>query len=138
MFDEAFEDDLVALAPVAAKDALSQFLKDHWLFSNHSGGGDHARVYYFKASSLALLANICGICIAASLLIGPIIVLYFVTDPDARLALVVVFIILFGIGLGLSTGATRDAIFAATAAYTAVLVVFVSGDLGKARIDKQP
>lgn len=88
---------------------------------------------YFQAHSLALLANIVGISVAALLLIGPIIVLYFVTDPDARLALVVAFIVLFAIGLGVSTGATRDAIFAATAAYTAVLVVFVSGDLGKAR-----
>lgn len=88
---------------------------------------------YFEARSLALLANMCSILIAASLLIGPIITLYFVTNPDARLALVVAFIIMFAVGLGLSTGAAKDAIFAATAAYTAVLVGFVSGDLGNAK-----
>ena len=61
--------------------------------------------------------------------------LYFVTDPDARLGLVVTFIILFAFGLSVSTGAMKDAIFAATVAYTAVLVVFVSGDLGNARAE---
>lgn len=70
--------------------------------------------------------------IAAILLIGSILTLYFVTNPDARLALVISFIVLFALGLSLSTAATRDSIFAATAAYAAVLVVFVSGNLGNA------
>ena len=63
------------------------------------------------------------------LLTCPIIVLYFVTNPHARLGLVIAFIVLFALGLSLSTSASRDNIFAATAAYSAVLVVFVSGDL---------
>jgi MFS superfamily sulfate permease-like transporter len=66
------------------------------------------------------------------LLIGPILALYFITDPDARLGLVIAFIVLFAAALAVSTGASRDSIFGATAAYTAVLVVFVSGDLGNA------
>lgn len=74
---------------------------------------------YFSTHSLALLASMCSTLIAALFLIGPILALYFVTDPDARLALVVAFIVLFGLGLSVSTGASRDAIFAATAAYTA-------------------
>ena len=74
--------------------------------------------------------------IATVHLIGSILALYFVTDPDARLALVILFIVLFALGLSISTGATRDSIFAATAAYTAVLVVFVSGNLGNARTGK--
>ena len=62
-----------------------------------------------------------------------ILVLYFVKQPNARLALVICFILVFALGLSLSTSANRDAIFAATAAYSAVLVVFVSGDLANAK-----
>ena len=38
--------------------------------------------------------------------------------------------VLFAACVGLLTNARRDQIFAATAAYAAVLVVFVSGNLG--------
>lgn len=74
-----------------------------------------------------------SIAIATFLLVVPIIVLYFVTNPNARLALTITFIVAFAIGLGATTSANRDAIFAATAAYSAVLVVFVSGDLANAK-----
>ena len=67
------------------------------------------------------------------LLVVPILVLYFVINPNARLALTITFIIAFAIGLSATTSANRDAIFAATAAYSAVLVVFVSGDLANAK-----
>lgn len=30
MFDREYEDDIVALAPCTAKDALTQFIKKHW------------------------------------------------------------------------------------------------------------
>lgn len=70
-----------------------------------------------------------SVIIAAILLTCPIVVLYFVTNPNARLGLVIAFILMFALGLSLSTSANRDSIFAATAAYAAVLVVFVSGDL---------
>ena len=76
------------------------------------------------------IVTILSTAIAGFLLIGSILLLYFVTSPDARLALVLSFIVLFAIGLNLTTSATRDSIFAATAAYAAVLVVFVSGNLG--------
>jgi hypothetical protein len=38
----------------------------------------------------------------------------------------------FAGGLGLSTGVSRDTIFVATATYSAVLVVYISGNLGDA------
>jgi len=68
--------------------------------------------------------------IAAILLIGAITSLYFVTNPGAKLGMISGFTILFAIGVGLLTNAKRSEIFAATAAYAAVLVVFVSGNLG--------
>ena len=77
-----------------------------------------------------MVINMISIVVASILLIGSILALYFVTDPNWRLALVIVFIVLFASCIAGSTGASRDSIFAATAAYTAVLVVFVSGNLG--------
>lgn len=69
-------------------------------------------------------------------MIGSILALYFVTDQDARLGLVITFVILFAIGLSLCTVATRDGIFAGTAAYAAVLIVFVSGNLSNGKVGR--
>lgn len=44
--------------------------------------------------------------------------------------MIAAFTVLFAVSVGLLTNAKRVEIFAATAAYAAVLVVFVSGDLG--------
>lgn len=68
--------------------------------------------------------------IAAILVIGPILALNFTSNSNARLGIAIAFIVLFAAGLGLSTGVSRDNIFVATATYSAVLVVFVSGTLG--------
>jgi hypothetical protein len=133
-FDKQFEPDLVTLNATSSTDALSKFLRNHWIFRSRPSethGNDQIR--HFEQRSLTWLVTFCSIVIATILLIGPILILYFVTDPDTRLGLVVLFIVLFAGGIAVSTGASRDSIFGATAAYTAVLVVFVSGDLGNAK-----
>ncbi len=85
--------------------------------------------------------------IAAILLVVSIVVLYFVTNSDARLGLISAFTILFALSIHLLTNAQRGELFASAAAYVpedlflaimliiyysyaAVLVVFVSGNLG--------
>lgn len=70
------------------------------------------------------IVNTCSILVAATLLIGSILALYLVHDSDARLGIILGFIVLFALGLSLTTSANKDA----TAAYTAVLVVYISGD----------
>jgi hypothetical protein len=82
---------------------------------------------------LLRLVTSLSIGIASFLLTCPMIVLYFVTNPNARLILVICFILIFALGPSVSTSANHDAIFAATAAYSAVLVVFVSGDLANTK-----
>lgn len=67
--------------------------------------------------------------LAAVLPIGAIVTLYLVSSPKAKLALVAVFTLLFAASVALCTNAKRAEMFAATAAYAVVLVVFVSGDL---------
>ena len=69
--------------------------------------------------------------LAALLLIGAIVILYKVRDPDWRLGLIAMFTCLFAGSVGVLTNARRAVLFAA-AGYAAVLVVFASGDLGNA------
>lgn len=71
-----------------------------------------------------------SILIATLLIVGPILALNFTRSPNARLGIAIAFIAVFATGLGLSTGVSRDTIFVATATYSAVLVVYVSGNLG--------
>lgn len=51
-------------------------------------------------------------------------------NPDALLGMLGGWTVLCAVCVGWLTNAKRDQIFAATAAYAAVLVVFVSGTLG--------
>ncbi|KAK5698611.1 hypothetical protein LTR97_006257 [Elasticomyces elasticus] len=122
------EEDLVILNPPVHNDALSHFLRRYWLFGTRSRLTDPtSQTRYFPEQTLTFLVNICSTAIAATLLIGSILALYFVTSPDARLGIVLAFIVLFAVGLSVSTSASRDAVFAATAAYSAVLIVYISG-----------
>jgi hypothetical protein len=68
---------------------------------------------------------------AAVLLVGATTSLYFVRRPGAKLGLLAAFTSLFAASVGGLTSARRQEVFAATAAYAAVLVVFVSGDFDK-------
>lgn len=70
--------------------------------------------------------------LASVLLFGAIISLYIVKNPHALLGMLSGWTVLFAACVGLLTNARRDQIFGATAAYAAVLVVFVSGNLGGA------
>jgi hypothetical protein len=96
-------------------------------------GHEWDKFRHFEERRLGWLVTSLSVALATLLLSLPILVLYFVKQPNARLALVICFILIFALGLSLSTSANRDAIFAATAAYSAVLVVFVSGDLANAK-----
>jgi hypothetical protein len=71
-----------------------------------------------------------GLVLAAVLLIAAIIHLYLVVSIAAKLGFLTMYTLLFALSVAFCTNARRVEVFAATAAYTAVLVVFVSGDLG--------
>lgn len=66
------------------------------------------------------------------MLFGAIISLYVVKNQNALLGILSGWTVLFAACVGLLTNAKRDQIFGVTAAYAAVLVVFVSGNLGNA------
>ena len=78
-----------------------------------------------------IIVGIINVNVAAALLFGAIYNLYYVTNPQKRLGLIAGYTIAFATCVGLMTNARRSEVFAACAAYAAVLVVFVSGNLGK-------
>lgn len=69
--------------------------------------------------------------LAAILLVGAIASLYAVHNPKAKLGMIGAYTLLFAFSLVILTNARTSEVFEATAAYAAVLVVFVSGDLGR-------
>jgi FtsH-binding integral membrane protein len=81
---------------------------------------------------LRLTVTIITIVLAFALLFGAIYHLYSIAPNNnkLKLALIAVYTILFAASVGLVTNASRGEIFGACAAYAAVLVVFVSGQLG--------
>lgn len=126
-------DDLVALRPAKGEDRLSQFLRDHcshWMKKqreSHRQPWD--RLYYLPETRISKAVGTISILMAGVLLVGAIISLYFVTASAARLGLLTVWTIVFALSVSILSTARRSEVFAATAAYAAVLVVFVSGNL---------
>jgi hypothetical protein len=71
---------------------------------------------------------------AAIFLITAIVALYYIDSPTARLGTLCGFTIVFAANLASFTNCRRYEIFVATAAYAAVLVVFVSGNLAASNV----
>jgi len=82
---------------------------------------------YTSEKRLACFVAVLSTILAAVLLVGAIILLYNVQSQNWRMAIIAIFMV-FAATVGLLTSARRAEIFAATAAYAAVLVVFVSGN----------
>ncbi|KAI9776986.1 MAG: hypothetical protein M1839_009130 [Geoglossum umbratile] len=81
-----------------------------------------------------LLPSVLSILAAASFLIGAIVGLYFITRPGYRLLMISLLIAAFAVCLTFMTNASGEGVFLATAAYAAVLVVFVSGNLAASSV----
>ena len=67
---------------------------------------------------------------AAVLILVPVIVLHFLQNANWRLLVIVIFTLIFTATLVVGTGAERAQIFAATAAFVAVQVVYMGSALG--------
>ena len=72
-----------------------------------------------------------NVILVAVLLFGAICNLYYVTDEEKRLGLIAGYTASFAICVGFMTNARKAEVFASCAAYAAVLVVFISGNLGR-------
>lgn len=86
--------------------------------------------YYNKKSVTQTVAVITTITVVLEI-IAPVISLYFVKSSGARLGMICGFTLMFALSLSYLSSARRGEIFGASAAYAAVLVVFVQGELGQ-------
>ncbi|KAK8030578.1 hypothetical protein PG990_000312 [Apiospora arundinis] len=129
-FDDV--DDLVALKVLANQDRLSKFVLNHcgWLFKEQQR---HGTSVVISERSVDKATTVLSSILSAVVLFGSIVSLYFVQNPYALLGMVGAWTILFAVCVGVLTNAKRDQVFAATAAFAAVLVVFVGESLDKGR-----
>lgn len=79
---------------------------------------------------ISLVVSILSVGLAITYLLGAILLLYWVEDPNKRLGILSALIVSFAGSLAIFTNARRQDVLASTAGYAAVLVVFVSGELG--------
>ena len=123
--------DLVALRVPAHQDRLSEFMQNNFglLFKTSQDPGGGAQIL-ISHSALSVVSTIISLILASVLLFGAIISLSVIGSKPALLGLLCFWTILFALCVGLLTTAKSDQIFAGTAAYAAVLVVFISGNLG--------
>ncbi|KAK1829171.1 hypothetical protein QBC39DRAFT_357310 [Podospora conica] len=124
--DSSKRQDLVAVRGPTDKDLLSRLLQNYWMFKTTPLT---AEAEYINEAHVAWAAASISTIAAAVLLIGAIIVLRTVRDEKALLGLMAMFMVLFATSVAVLTNAKRPEVFASTAAYAAVLVVFASSPL---------
>ncbi|KAH8807318.1 hypothetical protein F5884DRAFT_340359 [Xylogone sp. PMI_703] len=90
--------------------------------------GDPSTLYYYDDKIIKIINDILGTVFSCMAPLTSIVVLSFVGNHHARLGLVCVFSLLFCCCLAVATRARRIEIFAATAAFASVQVVFISTD----------
>ena len=93
---------------------------------------DSTRLLLFSRSRVNVLINLIITTIISVLIMIPIVAMYEVTEvggkasPIVAMCIFVLFTLLFGFIMSLMTEAKRHELFAASAAYCAILVVFIS------------
>jgi hypothetical protein len=124
------DSDLAALRKVMDEDLLSELLQDHWAFQKRTATDPFDRTTLYKGHHVVRTVAALSMVIAAVLLIGAMVSLHIVTNTKARLGIIAGYTMLFALSMVLLTNAKKAEIYGATAAYAAVLVVFVSGYIG--------
>ncbi|KAF4637918.1 hypothetical protein G7Y89_g136 [Cudoniella acicularis] len=131
---EYHEADLVTLVQ-ADDDRLSRVLRHvfgRWFRDRKRNPQPDLDLYYFSEDRIQLTSYIITIIFSGILLLGAMACLGILNDKSwkLRLGLLAIFTSLFAVVIGLLTNAKRNKIFASTAAYAAVLAVYVSANLG--------
>ncbi|KAF2124044.1 hypothetical protein P153DRAFT_391077 [Dothidotthia symphoricarpi CBS 119687] len=126
------KEDFVAIGAVGDHDVLTrvvEYLTGRIVAWKRSSSNSQEAPMYYKHQTVARIITLISIIGATLLLEAAIVGLYVVTNDHVRFVLIAVFIALFAVALSLFSNARRAEMFGATAAYAAVLVVFVSGNL---------
>ncbi|KAK4955899.1 hypothetical protein LTR10_006838 [Elasticomyces elasticus] len=93
---------------------------------------NNPHIHYYAPHRVDMLVNLIITAVIFVLLIVPVVLMYKLSDlaqeasPFEALGILIMFTLLFGLAMSSLTTAKRQELFAASAAYCAVLVVFVS------------
>ncbi|KAH9871208.1 hypothetical protein IAQ61_005387 [Plenodomus lingam] len=127
-------EDLVAVGAPSGRDYLSRLTKIILpkVFKVRSQAPMQRLdgIYFYSDTKISTLVSVVGALLGVGLLIGAIVGLDQLDTKAARLGLICALTVAFAMVLLFTTTTTRGEVFGATAAYAAVLVVYVGGALG--------
>ena len=125
--------DIISLTPGPNREAFSRFLisKLSWVFLSSEARQEQRQTGFTILSDnrVRRTTRVVAVVLASILPVLSIVILYYVHPTNIRIGLIVVFSTLFSAVVALVSDARNVEVMAGTAAYAAVLVVFVSGHL---------
>ncbi|KAM7214997.1 hypothetical protein V8F06_009599 [Rhypophila decipiens] len=134
VWEKQFDDtELVCLLPRSNDNIFARFISNRFIRWYHHlighlfktptkvSDNEHAtRIYdntvHYSQTSLTQLSNILGTVFASLLLVGSIVILYFIQRMELRLLMIAIFSVVFSLGLCLFTNGRMVEIFSASAA----------------------
>ncbi|KAK0357301.1 hypothetical protein LTR91_004383 [Friedmanniomyces endolithicus] len=131
-FDEFVERCLHALDKLLSSWCRCQVIKRIFITEEMRQKTNNLRIYYYAPQRVDTLVNLIITAIIFTLLVVPVVLMYEMAQvggtasPLESIGILTVFTLLFGLAMSALTTAKRQELFAASAAYCAVLVVFVS------------
>ncbi|KXH65576.1 hypothetical protein CSAL01_12160 [Colletotrichum salicis] len=142
VWDEEHRGDLLTVGgPSTRSDRLSRFINDKALSFYQSTLGHRSKdgnkvgadgIRHYDGRKVQRAGDIVVGALSAAFPTVAILVLYFVQNLIHRIGLVIVFTFIFSVAFAMMTGAKKAEVFAATAAFAAVEVVYIgsvaSGD----------
>ena len=125
--------DIISLTPGPNREAFSRFLisKLSWVLLSSEARQEQRQTGFTILSDnrVRRTTRVVAVVLASILPVLSIVILYYVHSTNIRIGLIVVFSTLFSAVVALVSDARNVEVMAGTAAYAAVLVVFVSGNL---------
>lgn len=132
--DRKHVEDLVTVGAPSGRDYLSRLmmslLPKVFKIREQQPMQDLEGAYFYSDAKITALVSVVGAFLGVGLLIGAIVGLDQLDTKSARLGLICALTAAFAMVLLFTTTTTRGEVFGATAAYAAVLVVYVGGALG--------
>jgi hypothetical protein len=128
--DDRVRNDLLSLGARYREDRLTRLLRGTFPMLWKRRGSDADQVLSLSDYRLGLVVGVVNVVVVAGLLFGAVFNLYYIRSEEKRLGILAAYTVLFAAAVTFLSTATRGEVFAASAAYAAVLVVFVSGGIG--------
>ncbi|TKA36433.1 hypothetical protein B0A54_12447 [Friedmanniomyces endolithicus] len=131
-FDEVVERCLRGLDRFLSSWCHCQVIKRIFITEQLRHKTNNLRIHYYAPERVDTLVNLIITAIIFTLLVVPVVLMYEMAQvggtasPLESIGILTVFTLLFGLAMSALTTAKRQELFAASAAYCAVLVVFVS------------